>query len=44
MGNSKRIAALVGPTIVAMVASEFPWCNPISMTLRFRQSSISLVC
>ena len=28
MGNSKRIAALVGPTIVAMVASEFPLVQP----------------
>jgi len=26
--NSKRIAALVGPTIVAMVASEFPLVQP----------------
>ena len=28
MGNSRRIAALVGPTIVAMVASEFPLVQP----------------
>lgn len=28
MGNSKRIAALVGPTIVAMVVSEFPLVQP----------------
>ena len=28
MPNSKRIAALVGPTIVAMVASEFPLVQP----------------
>ena len=28
MGNSKRIAALVGPTIVAMVSSEFPLVQP----------------
>jgi len=28
VGNSKRIAALVGPTIVAMVASEFPLVQP----------------
>ena len=28
MGNSKRIAALVGPTIVAMVISEFPLLQP----------------
>lgn len=28
MGNSKRIAALVGPTIVAMVISEFPLVQP----------------
>ena len=28
MGTSKRIAALVGPTIVAMVASEFPLVQP----------------
>ncbi len=26
--NSKRIAALVGPTIVAMVVSEFPLVQP----------------
>jgi 1,4-dihydroxy-2-naphthoate octaprenyltransferase len=26
--NSRRIAALVGPTIVAMVASEFPLVQP----------------
>ena len=26
--NSKRIAGLVGPTIVAMVASEFPLVQP----------------
>jgi len=28
VGNSKRIAALVGPTIVAMVSSEFPLVQP----------------
>lgn len=28
IGNSRRIAALVGPTIVAMVASEFPLVQP----------------
>ena len=28
MGNSKRIAALVGPTIMAMVISEFPLVQP----------------
>ena len=28
MGNSRRIAALVGPTIVTMVASEFPLVQP----------------
>lgn len=28
MGNSKRIAGLVGPTIVAMVISEFPLVQP----------------
>ena len=28
MSNSKRIAALVGPTIVAMVVSEFPLVQP----------------
>ena len=28
MANSKRIAGLVGPTIVAMVASEFPLVQP----------------
>jgi hypothetical protein len=28
MTNSKRIAALVGPTIVAMVVSEFPLVQP----------------
>jgi hypothetical protein len=28
MLNSKRIAALVGPTIVAMVVSEFPLVQP----------------
>lgn len=28
MPNSKRIAALVGPTIVAMVVSEFPLVQP----------------
>ena len=28
MGNSRRIAALVGPTIVAMVSSEFPLVQP----------------
>ena len=28
MGTSKRIAALVGPTIVAMVISEFPLVQP----------------
>ena len=28
MDNSRRIAALVGPTIVAMVASEFPLVQP----------------
>ena len=28
MENSKRIAGLVGPTIVAMVASEFPLVQP----------------
>ena len=28
MGNSRRIAALVGPTIVAMVISEFPLVQP----------------
>ena len=28
MGNSKRIAALVGPTIVAMVVSEYPLVQP----------------
>ena len=28
MPNSKRISALVGPTIVAMVVSEFPLVQP----------------
>jgi len=28
MPNSKRIAALVGPTLVAMVASEYPLVQP----------------
>ena len=28
MRNSKRIASLVGPTIVAMVVSEFPLVQP----------------
>ncbi len=28
MGNSKRIAGLLGPTIVAMVAAEFPLVQP----------------
>lgn len=28
MSNSKRIAGLVGPTIVAMVAAEFPLVQP----------------
>ena len=28
MLNSKRIAGLVGPTVVAMVASEFPLVQP----------------
>jgi len=28
MPNSKRIAALAGPTIVAMLASEFPLVQP----------------
>ena len=28
MANSKRIAGLVGPTIVAMIASEFPLVQP----------------
>jgi uncharacterized membrane protein HdeD (DUF308 family) len=28
MPNSKRIAALLGPTIVVMVASEFPLVQP----------------
>ena len=28
MANSKRIAALLGPTIVMMVASEFPLVQP----------------
>lgn len=28
MGNSKSIAGLVGPTIVAMVVSEFPLVQP----------------
>ena len=28
MGNSKKIASLLGPTIVAMVASEFPLVQP----------------
>jgi len=28
MPNSKRIAGLVGPTIVAMVVSEFPLVQP----------------
>ncbi len=28
MSNSKRIAGIVGPTIVAMVASEFPLVQP----------------
>ena len=28
MANSKRIAALLGPTIVTMVASEFPLVQP----------------
>lgn len=28
MPNSKRIAALLGPTIVTMVASEFPLVQP----------------
>jgi hypothetical protein len=28
MPNSKRIGALLGPTIVAMVASEFPLVQP----------------
>ena len=28
MSSSKRIAGLVGPTIVAMVASEFPLVQP----------------
>lgn len=28
MENSKRIAGLLGPTIVAMVASEFPLVQP----------------
>jgi len=28
MANSKQIAALVGPTLVAMLASEFPLVQP----------------
>src|SRR6476661_2172173 len=28
MSNSKNVAAIVGPTIVAMVASEFPLVQP----------------
>lgn len=28
MPNSKRIAAIVGPTIVAMIAAEFPLVQP----------------
>lgn len=28
MQNSKRIAALVGPTLVAMIVSEFPLVQP----------------
>jgi hypothetical protein len=28
MANSKQVAALVGPTIVAMIASEFPLVQP----------------
>jgi hypothetical protein len=28
MANSKRIAGLVGPTLVAMLASEFPLVQP----------------
>jgi hypothetical protein len=28
MSNSKRIGALLGPTIVAMIASEFPLVQP----------------
>ena len=28
MPESKRIAGLVGPTIVAMIASEFPLVQP----------------
>lgn len=28
MPNSKRIAALVGPTLVAMIVSEFPLVQP----------------
>jgi len=28
MGNSKQIAGLVGPTLVAMLASEFPLVQP----------------
>ena len=28
MSNSKRIAGLVGPTIVAMIVSEFPLVQP----------------
>src|SRR6476660_9318833 len=28
MSNSKKVAAILGPTIVAMVASEFPLVQP----------------
>lgn len=28
MANSKQIAGLIGPTLVAMLVSEFPWVQP----------------
>jgi hypothetical protein len=45
MPNSKRIGAIVGPTIVAMVVSEFPLVQPHLYTMpRFLPSSTSRVC
>jgi hypothetical protein len=43
MPESKRIAGLVGPTIVAMIASEFPLVQPHLYDAQIRPSCTSQV-
>ena len=39
MASSKQLAGLVGPTIVAMIVSEFPLVQPHLYDTRFRRLS-----